>query len=90
MYVFNVPEEWDYDFARFLEGKYSLFSEKYKQQILKFWGFKEGSVFHSMLYKTERVLKYWEDQGTDYTLTASEGEYWPKPVLMQETFMNPE
>lgn len=90
MYVFDVPEEYDYDFARFLEGKYSLFSDVYKQKILKFWGFKEGSLFYSLLYKTDKVLKYWGDQETDYTLTATEGEYWPKPVLVQENYMNPD
>jgi hypothetical protein len=90
MYVFDVPEEWTYDFTRFLEGKYSLFSDAYKKQVLKFWGFKEGSLFHSILYKTDKVLKYWLDQEIDYTKTAREGEYWPQPVSIKETFMNPD
>jgi hypothetical protein len=90
MYVFDVPEEHEHDFRLFLEGKYSEFSETLKDKILKFWGFKEGSLFHSLLYKTDRVLQHWAEQETDYTLTATEGEYWPKPVLSKETFMNPD
>jgi len=90
MYVFDVPEEHIDDYQLFLDGKYSEFSESLKEKILKFWGFKEGSLFHSILYKTERVLEYWKDQNVDYRLNAAEGEYWPKPVQMKENFMNPD
>lgn len=90
LYVFDVPEEHLKDYQLFLEGKYSQFSESLKSKILKFWNFKEGSLFYSLLYKTDKVLQYWSDQETDYTLTATEGEYWPKPVSMQENFMNPD
>jgi len=90
MYVFNVPEEHEYDFEKFLEGKYSLFSDSYKEKILKFWGFKEGSLFHSLLYKTERIIDHWRSLDTDYTVTAAEGEYWPKPVMLKENFMYPD
>lgn len=90
MYVFDVPEEHVDDYQLFIEGRYSEFSELLKDKILKFWGFKEGSLFHSLLYKTERVLKHWSDQEIDYTKSATEGEYWPKPVLFKETFMNPD
>ena len=90
MYVFDVPKEHEHDYQLFLQGKYSEFSELLKNKILKFWGFKEGSLFHSLLYRTERILNHWKDLEIDYTLIASEGEYWPKPVLIKETYMNPD
>jgi len=90
MYVFDVPEEHAEDYQLFLQGKYSEFSELLKSKILKFWGFKEDSLFYSILYKTEAILRHWVALDKDYTLTSAEGEYWPKPVLMQENFMNPD
>lgn len=90
MYVFDIPEEHKTDYQLFLEGKYSKLSELLKNKILKFWGFKEGGLFHSLLYKTEKILNHWDNLGIDYTLVASEDEYWPKPVLIKEIFMNPD
>jgi hypothetical protein len=43
-----------------------------------------------MLYKTDKILKHWSNQEIDYTKTAAEGEYWPQPVTIKETFMNPD
>lgn len=87
MYVFDVPEEHETDYQLFLEGRYSEFSDLLKQKILNFWGFDEDSLFYSLLYKTDKILEHWTSTETDYTLTSAEGEYWAKPVLMQETFM---
>lgn len=89
MYVFDVPEEHKEDFGLFLEGRYSEFSEVLKRKILNFWGQEEGSIFHSILYKTDEVLRHWEKEEVDYTLTSTEGEFWPRPVLSNEKFMIP-
>jgi uncharacterized protein Usg len=89
MYVFDVPEDHLGDFQLFLEGRYSEFSPVLKSKILNFWGQKEGSTFHSVLYKTDEVLRHWERKEVDYTLTAAKDEYWPKPVMNKEQFMIP-
>ena len=90
MFVFNVPEEHEEDYQLFLQGRYSQFSEYLKQKILAFWQFDENSLFYSILYKTEKINKYWEESEEDREDVCIEGEYWYRPVLIKENFMYPD
>ena len=86
MYVLDIPSEHDYDFARFLEGKYSLFSDDYKKKILKFWDIKDTeSVFYGALYANDAA----KENSVTKAYDSATGEYWPKPVLSREIYMNP-
>lgn len=38
MYAFSIPNEFDDDYDKFLDSKYSTFSTAYKDHILKFYG----------------------------------------------------
>jgi hypothetical protein len=86
MYVLNIPEEHTEDLQHFLKGEYSQFSDELKVKILKFWGIKnEETLFYGTLYANnaakENLLVNSFDNAPD--------EYWPKPVLSREIYMNP-
>jgi len=78
MYVLDVPEEHKSDFQLFINGEYTKFSDNLKLKILKFWDIKgtENSLYN-VLY-AGAVPK-----------DSSPDEYWPKPVLSREIYMNP-
>lgn len=79
MYVFDIPEEHENDFKLFLQGKYKEFSELLKQKILKFWDIKSTEdIMYTILYA-----------GIALDEDGKAIEYWPKPVLTREIYMNP-
>jgi hypothetical protein len=89
VFVFDVPEEFTKDYNLFKEGSYSQFSEEYKQQILRFWGIKkENNIIHGVLYVTDFIKDYWAGDDEDKK-TFTEFEFWPKPVMLEETYMLP-
>lgn len=62
MYLFNVPNEYKREYNKFIQSKYSEFSENYKQSIIKFHdyregcnprGIRDGSKIVDILYKRE-------------------------------------
>jgi hypothetical protein len=56
MFVYNIPEQFTDDFEHFKLGNFHLFSDEYKQQILKFWGIeKTNSFFYKTLYPETEV-----------------------------------
>jgi len=88
-FVFEVPEEYQNDYELFKEGQYSQFSDEYKQQILDFWGLKgTNNIFYGLLNVTDYIKDYW---GADEEAkkTFAEFEFWPKPVILNETFVLP-
>lgn len=88
-FVFDVPQEFANDYELFKTGQYSQFSDEYKKQILSFWGLKgENNIFHGLLYGTDYIQDYW---GSDEAAkeTFAEFEFWPKPVMLNETFVLP-
>lgn len=86
MYVFDIPDEYNEDFKHFLNGEYSLFSENYKQLIVKFWEIKDKeSLIYNALYANDVVT----DKIKLVDKDTKDGEYWPKPVLTREIYMNP-
>lgn len=53
LYVFEVPHKYKKDYQRFLKGKYSEFSERYKNRILEFHNMSKDSVIGHILYKDD-------------------------------------
>jgi hypothetical protein len=54
MFVFNIPLKYIEDFGKFIDGKYSQFTEEYKKHILKF---NESNLTEGVLYKRESEFK---------------------------------
>lgn len=56
IYAFDIPYEYKREYIKFIESKYSEFSDNYKKSILKFHGFSskgEGKSIYNILYKHE-------------------------------------
>jgi hypothetical protein len=86
MYLLDIPDEHNEDFKLFLEGKYSQFSEELKTKILKFWDIKDTeSIFYGVLYANDAA----KENSVTKAYDSSPDEYWPKPVLSREIYMNP-
>lgn len=60
MFVFNVPKQWQKEYELFKEGKYSSFSEDYKERILSFYRKTPDSAIYKVLYKEEEKYIEWE------------------------------
>jgi len=88
MYVFDIPDEHKQDFQYFLKGEYTKFSDELKEKILRFWDMKKvkENIFYGSLYATDYIKEFQKDKDTS---NFAEGEYWPKPVLTREIYMNP-
>lgn len=79
MYVLDIPDEHKDDFLLFIEGKYSELSEILKKKILKFWDMKGvDNIIYNVLYAASAT-----------PVNSEKEEYWPKPVLSREIYMNP-
>jgi len=82
---FKIPEEIKEDYKLILQGKYSKISELSKQQILYFWNEDVFSYLYSILYKTNKILKYWEEKTHKEIYKSSSKEYFPKFNTYEET-----
>jgi predicted AlkP superfamily phosphohydrolase/phosphomutase len=82
---FRLPKEVVPERDLIVKSKYSNLSYKSKQQILYFWQEDETSYFHSVLYKTQKILDYWSKKADKVLYPSLEKEYWPKFNLQQET-----
>lgn len=88
MYVLDIPENHIEDFKHFLKGEYSQFSDELKTKILKFWDVKKedyDKLFYGVLYANDAA----RNNILFNEIDSAEGEYWPKPVLTREIYMNP-
>lgn len=54
-YIFSIPDEYKQDYHSFLDGKFSLLSEKLKQNILVFHGFNKRTNVYKILYKSKEL-----------------------------------
>jgi len=86
IYVFNVPKEHQEDYYLILDGKYSEISNILKLKILKFWNESEISMLYSILFKTEKIKKFWDSRNQNPILYCAENEYWYLPRLDNEIF----
>ncbi len=68
MFVFDIPSEYKREYDLFCKGKYSQFSENYKQSIAVFHGYKgrKGEAALNVLYKKEQGyldMEYYINEG---------------------------
>lgn len=68
MFVLEIPKEHLKDYKKFIQGKYSEFSSKYKSK------FQRGTNTYAITHKSKRMVKYWEDK-LDVVL-PKESEVW--------------
>ena len=54
LYVFEVPHKHKEDYAHFINGEYSKFSQRYKDRILEFHLMGKDSVIGHILYKNKK------------------------------------
>ena len=54
MFVFDIPSQYEEDYAQFLKGGYSRLTTGYKQDILSFHNFSRHSEVGQILYKDSR------------------------------------
>jgi len=60
VYIFILDKKYHEDYKYFINGKYSMISDKYKKKILAFHGTNSG-LLKDVLYKTEKLRKYYEE-----------------------------
>jgi hypothetical protein len=86
MYVFDIPKEYEEDYNKFSDGKYSDISEQAKALICKHSGIKPimNSVVYKVLYKTADQKQKIEDLiGEELPLSA---EVYSRPDLDREVY----
>ena len=54
LYLFDVPSGQKQNYKKFINGKYSELSTKYKTQLLKFHGMNIDSQIGQILFKSEK------------------------------------
>ncbi len=60
IYVFEIPYEYKREYQKFLDSKYSEFSENYKKSVIAFHSFKQGAQGDSIInvmYKKEAAYR---------------------------------
>lgn len=96
MYIFTIPEHYLEDYFKFIEGKYSLFSDNYKKQILSFLlnpsivshEDVKKSLTYGVLYKTNRRKEQLLDViGREYSEEIKTLEYYSIPKEEEELYM---
>jgi hypothetical protein len=58
MYHYNIPREYNDDYNYYCQGKFSKFTDKYKQVLA---GRNIDSIMYKILYRTKDRIKYIED-----------------------------
>jgi len=69
---------------KFLKGEYSKFTDKEKEQILKFWNLIKHSRMYNILYPDDYMF---EIGGYTNHKLFHKREIWPKPDTRKETFI---
>lgn len=84
MYVFDIPEHFNNDYVLFCQGKYSEFSNEYKQQITKFLSKPiQNQQVYKILFKTADRKAYIENLVGE---SIGNQEVMSKPNLESELF----
>lgn len=88
--VYEIPEELDDEYSKFLNGRYSELTEESKQKILNFWDEDESSILHGILYKTEigkdTILNIVDKEFKDKiakSLSKEKVEFWTPPNIVK-------
>jgi hypothetical protein len=89
-YVYDIPEDLSENYTHFLMGKYSQFTDRAKQIILKFWEVGENSLMYGVLYKKGEVvpkfMKKHFNTNIDKKWSNDDNEWWVSPQLSQEIY----
>lgn len=86
MYIFDIPKQYNNDYNRFCQGRYSEMSEDAKQVICRLSGIKpiQNSTVYKVLYKTSDQKKKIEDSiGVELPIDA---EVYSVPNIDKETY----
>lgn len=90
--VYQFPKEFEEDYNKFLKGKYSKFSKKFKETYPKTIKMKteegriieEVSTQYRIINRTSEFKDYLEDVFGEGTF-SEDMEYWSKPDMDKET-----
>lgn len=88
--IFEAPKKFNKDYKKFLQGRYSKFSEEYKQQLLKYFpkyvtenGKKRLHNNYAIIYPDNNYRKLLEAR-LDVSLNEN-SEIYSKPDIEEET-----
>lgn len=88
MYIFELPEEFHYDYRQFLIGRYSCLSDEAKKLLLV--NRSPQSSMKRILYKCSSLRSYWNKALADVDgkreLDIGESEVWPIVDIHAEIF----
>jgi len=85
--VYNIPEEFNDDYGKFLRGEWSKLSQKAKDLILNFWDEDENSLLYGILTKTvtTKLGAYYKRLKLNPKKHfQKDAEYWEEPQLTRE------
>lgn len=84
--VFDVPKIWEPIISLFKQGKYSLFSEEYKEVYFPKISpiTNRASLLHKILYRHEDAFRFLENKYD--IIIPREQEAWSKPRCHEEIF----
>ena len=89
-YVYNIPDDLTDNYAMWLFGKYSMFTERAKQIILDFWEAPKTTLLYGVLYKTgAKIKKFYKehfDKDVSEKWSDPEKEWWFEPTLAKEIY----
>jgi hypothetical protein len=80
-----ISDELINDYKKIIRSKYSKISDKSKQRILNFWNEDETSYLYSILYKTIKILNYWQSKTSKKLYQSKDKEYWPRFNINEES-----
>ena len=81
-YIFDTDDSTN--ISLFKQGRYSEFTEDFKNNLMHFWNLEINDPFHGILYKTEIGEQYYKDLSKNYRNNTAKGEYYPKPDMEKE------
>lgn len=82
--TFKIPNDKLKDYKLIINSQYSQISEESKQIILSFWEETKNSYLYSVLYKTNKILDYWNKKFPEFQI-VNITEYYPKFNMIDET-----
>lgn len=83
LFQFRIPDEFLNDVNLFLTGKYSKFTNKLKEQIIKFHRFLPGHRVSQTLYKKKELKVFWEKE---LAMRLDDCELESKPIIKEELY----
>ena len=89
-YVYDLPDKFADNYTAWLIGRYSLFSNDAKKQILNFWSAGKETLLYGVLYRTgSKIKKFWKEHyntDLDENFSNKDKDWWIEPVLTHEIY----